>query len=868
MSEAFNPYRDWLGLEDAPASPDYYMLLGVERNASADRIKRAADYAINRVRKIRPGERAAQWSRLIDELRTAQLELTEPERRAVYDAGLSPTTSQDGPKQRASIPATAPQSHEPERAPDDRVAPDLSYAFPPSHPPAQPDAATPGVWAAPIQAATPPTASYPVAQPLASSQPYGGLPAVAPSAEAYPSYADPMAPVALPAEFGGPVTQSGAIAQPGPAYGSGGASVPPTAGPRPLGYAGPAPLASPTAVPVAKAIALGQTGPAATPYAPYAQPPLGVNTGTTPSYSPVAVRPVVAAYPTAPLTAAPSPMTAPVYPAAYREPAVPVGEVIPSGIGAPARGGKRRRTPLLGGLAVFAMAAVLIGALVVALNTGLDPSQDVAGRPNDTTTRALQSSTRSSQAPRGLPTRAPASPVVPAAKTDLPPLEITSTIAEPAIPSPTPSGSMTSPATSVPPTPVEPPAPQPAPESKRPPSAAEMAQVAQAFLDARAALERQDFDAADALLAEVEGLSKTEDGQQSFAAIKQLAQSARAFADAVRDGFEGLKANQQLQVNNTTILVKDASPERITVEVAPGAVRTFTAESLSLGLKYAIVNTVIAPETSENALAKAAYHATHPAGDIAEARHFLEQAKNAGADVSGLLLVVDKTTPAPTTVASTNTPSVETPAGSATSSSSAPSANVSAAPTPEPVPPPTTQELKELTRLAQTALAALRERNLDEADELLSKAKAAAKLDEHKEKIEHLKQLAYYTREFWRAVEEGLKGLTAGQQLTVADTVIGVVEASPNHLVIRVAGQNRRYPKRDIPGGLAMALANQWLNENDAATRIVKGAIYAVEKKSDPAKARELWQEASTMGVDTSALLATLDEDYDFTKQP
>lgn len=360
----------------------------------------------------------------------------------------------------------------------------------------------------------------------------------------------------------------------------------------------------------------------------------------------------------------------------------------------------------------------------------------------------------------------------------------------------------------------------------------------------------------------------TADDAKKFAGVKQLAQSARAFADAVQQGFTNLKPGQQLSFNNTSVKVVEASPESVAIEVVAGVIRKFTPDSLPLGLKYGLVNAVIPPDDPANPLAKAAYHATNPSGDPAEVKHFLDQAQTAGADVEGILLAINRGDAPAASVAMNNEP---TPGSDSSAMSNPEMANTPApsdTPPSEPTPtaPPTAEELKQLTNLAQTARTALSERNLDEADELIAKAEALAKTEEHKEKIANLKQLAHYTREFWRAVDESLVGLATVGELQVGDNVVSIVESRPNLLVIKLAGQVRRYTRRDMPAGLARAAAKTWLNEGEAASLAAEGALYAVEKKGDPNRARELWQEAAQKGLDTSALLMTLDEDFDFTK--
>lgn len=90
MSTTFDPYSQWLGIAEGPRPPDFYSLLGLlptERDSAA--IARAADMQLARLRQIRPGEWAAVWSRLIDEITEAKRCLTDPHSKAVYDAAIA-----------------------------------------------------------------------------------------------------------------------------------------------------------------------------------------------------------------------------------------------------------------------------------------------------------------------------------------------------------------------------------------------------------------------------------------------------------------------------------------------------------------------------------------------------------------------------------------------------------------------------------------------------------------------------------------------------------------------------------------------------------------------------------------------------------
>lgn len=89
MTDSFDPYWEWLGLEARGGAPDHYGLLGLERlESDRDLIARAAERALTRVRQSRPGAHAAEWGRLLDELSEAKKCLLSPVKKAAYDARL------------------------------------------------------------------------------------------------------------------------------------------------------------------------------------------------------------------------------------------------------------------------------------------------------------------------------------------------------------------------------------------------------------------------------------------------------------------------------------------------------------------------------------------------------------------------------------------------------------------------------------------------------------------------------------------------------------------------------------------------------------------------------------------------------------
>lgn len=89
MSEAFDPFREWLGREGGPPR-DYYELLGIARGQTdVEAIGMQADVLTAQIRRIRPGPHVVAWQELLDAVAAAKRCLTDPKARAAYDAGLA-----------------------------------------------------------------------------------------------------------------------------------------------------------------------------------------------------------------------------------------------------------------------------------------------------------------------------------------------------------------------------------------------------------------------------------------------------------------------------------------------------------------------------------------------------------------------------------------------------------------------------------------------------------------------------------------------------------------------------------------------------------------------------------------------------------
>ena len=87
---AFDPYREWLGIEPHEQPADFYRLLGVARfEADLARIAAAADQRMALVRSFQTGPRGVYTQRLLNELSAARIALLSPASKGLYDQALS-----------------------------------------------------------------------------------------------------------------------------------------------------------------------------------------------------------------------------------------------------------------------------------------------------------------------------------------------------------------------------------------------------------------------------------------------------------------------------------------------------------------------------------------------------------------------------------------------------------------------------------------------------------------------------------------------------------------------------------------------------------------------------------------------------------
>jgi formylglycine-generating enzyme required for sulfatase activity len=109
MSDAFDPYRKWLGIPPAEQPPHHYRLLGVGLyEDDPDVIESAADQRMAHLRTFQAGPHSALSQKLLNEVVAAKICLLSAKQRAAYDAELRQRLSPPEPAVERPRPVAAP----------------------------------------------------------------------------------------------------------------------------------------------------------------------------------------------------------------------------------------------------------------------------------------------------------------------------------------------------------------------------------------------------------------------------------------------------------------------------------------------------------------------------------------------------------------------------------------------------------------------------------------------------------------------------------------------------------------------------------------------------------------------------------------
>jgi hypothetical protein len=177
---------------------------------------------------------------------------------------------------------------------------------------------------------------------------------------------------------------------------------------------------------------------------------------------------------------------------------------------------------------------------------------------------------------------------------------------------------------------------------------------------------------------------------------------------------------------------------------------------------------------------------------------------------------------------------------------------------------PTSQEIQQLSQAISSARTALEDNQIDQALEHLQEVEQLPMRQEDLDRYQRLQLLAQYVRNFRTTLGDAIAALQGGDEIPVGtSTVVGVVETAEDQITVRVAGANRTYAIDDLPVGLAVAIAEQRLDDSDPVSLVLKASYLAALKNARAdqlAKAREWFREAKQRGAPIGDLEKVLDD--------
>lgn len=152
--------------------------------------------------------------------------------------------------------------------------------------------------------------------------------------------------------------------------------------------------------------------------------------------------------------------------------------------------------------------------------------------------------------------------------------------------------------------------------------------------------------------------------------------------------------------------------------------------------------------------------------------------------------------------------------------------------------------------------------DLEQALNCLAKASKLAEHPPIQDIISHANSLHQSVERYWKAVRSAMRNLDAGRSFELNEQVVLVVEGEEDYVILRTAGQNKRFEFEDMPFPLSMALVN--LHQKESALRAkIKAAVLATSQGQPMNKIEPLLRLAERLDGNVQDIRAALEQDYD-----
>lgn len=167
--------------------------------------------------------------------------------------------------------------------------------------------------------------------------------------------------------------------------------------------------------------------------------------------------------------------------------------------------------------------------------------------------------------------------------------------------------------------------------------------------------------------------------------------------------------------------------------------------------------------------------------------------------------------------------------------------------------------LAKLDKPLGEALAALRDKDMEQAAAIIEEAAAKAGRGPAADRAARWQQLVEYAQGYYKFREQALAAVKSGNEYDVNNQKVAVVEADDQKFVYRSAGGNKTVTHDKIPAGIVLAIVTDWFDDKPA-NHLYLGAYHLAKPESDPARARKEFEMAEAGGADASGLLPLVDD--------
>jgi hypothetical protein len=160
------------------------------------------------------------------------------------------------------------------------------------------------------------------------------------------------------------------------------------------------------------------------------------------------------------------------------------------------------------------------------------------------------------------------------------------------------------------------------------------------------------------------------------------------------------------------------------------------------------------------------------------------------------------------------------------------------------------------------AFKAIQRGEFDTADRAIKAADSHVGDDvEAATRLERWRLLATYAREFAGFRERAFAAANDGRDYEIDGKPFAIIEITPDLVVYRWDGENKRVPRDQLPPRVELAVVEGWFaNDGRAANHLFLGARWLCLDPPNPARARAEWRIAGDGGEQVAPLTALLDD--------